>query len=94
MTDWPPKPKEGQPCNGCGYCCMEEPCQVAESVLHIDPTVNKPCPALEWQDGRFYCGLIRNMSRYTDIRQEFDGFMGAMFSKWLGVGEGCCASDP
>jgi hypothetical protein len=43
-TDAPAKPPEGEPCNGCGYCCDQQPCQIAEEVFGED--VAAPCPAL------------------------------------------------
>ena len=28
----PPKPAEGAPCNGCGLCCLAEPCPLGVLV--------------------------------------------------------------
>lgn len=53
----PPKPPEGQPCNGCGVCCLAEPCPVG--VL-VSRRRTGGCAALKWSDagGRYVCGLM------------------------------------
>lgn len=56
------KPKEGSPCNGCGVCCMTVPCSVAETVLDVHEGA---CPALEFSDGRHWCGFIRNAHKHV-----------------------------
>jgi hypothetical protein len=53
----PPKPPEGQPCNGCGVCCLAEPCPVG--VL-VSRRLKGACAALRWSEagGRYSCGLL------------------------------------
>ncbi|WP_290877489.1 hypothetical protein, partial [Aquabacterium sp.] len=53
----PPKPPEGQPCNGCGVCCLAEPCPVG--VL-VSRRLTGACKALRWSDAgrRYSCGLL------------------------------------
>lgn len=53
----PAKPPEGQPCNGCGVCCLAEPCPVG--VL-VSRRTKGACKALVWSDsaGRYRCGLL------------------------------------
>ena len=46
----PVKPAKGEACNGCGYCCAEEPCHLA--VEYIGAGTERPCPALEFEEGR------------------------------------------
>jgi len=50
-----PKPKFTEPCNGCGFCCATELCELAD---HVFPGAVAPCPALEIEDGRTWCGMI------------------------------------
>ena len=50
------KPAFGAACNQCGYCCMEEPCELAKQYLHQE---KGPCIALEWENGKAFCGLVR-----------------------------------
>jgi hypothetical protein len=100
-TDAPAKPPEGEPCNGCGYCCDQQPCQIAEEVFGED--VAAPCPALEYEaaERRYYCGLVRRVSHY--VAPALDGTAaaaavnrkaGARFAKMLGTGRGCDSTDP
>lgn len=55
-SDAPPKPQAGQPCNGCGVCCISEPCPVG--VLASRRRHGR-CDALKWSDAeaRYRCGL-------------------------------------
>lgn len=87
------KPRRGQPCNGCGWCCAMEPCELAREF--ISGPVTAPCPALERQDGRFVCGMIRRPSHYMDLPNDWaDQHLGGMFAEALGAGRGCDADDP
>lgn len=51
-----PKPAYGTPCNGCGACCIAIPCVLARDMIGA---VEGPCPALERDADRYWCGLIR-----------------------------------
>ena len=82
----PEKPQEGAPCNGCGLCCAAEPCGLAVELLGATAG---PCPAMEFVDGRFWCGLVRNPSTYLDTLAFGDHMLGAIFAQALGVGRGC-----
>lgn len=55
--DAPPKPAWGQPCNGCGVCCLQEPCPVG--VL-LSRRRDGACDALRWSEAesRYRCGLL------------------------------------
>lgn len=55
----PPKPPLGEPCNGCGVCCLAEPCPVG---MLISRKRRGACDALVWSDpeGRYLCGLLVN----------------------------------
>lgn len=87
----PVKPAYGRPCNGCGYCCSAEVCDLAREYLAATVA---PCPALECQDGRFWCGLVRQPSRYMALPDDrADLRLGGLFAEVLGVGRGCDASD-
>lgn len=87
----PEKPAFGQPCNGCGFCCAAEPCGVARRFVPgaID---GAPCPAMEFEHGRFWCGMVRRPGRYLGLLHDWaDEFLGGEVSKALGAGKGCCA---
>jgi hypothetical protein len=89
------KPKFGQPCNRCGFCCQEEACVLSREFLHSDIA---PCIALEIEpDGRFSCGLLKRPSHYLAItlpgadeilREQFSAlWTGMCCSEVLGEGE-------
>lgn len=62
----PAKPEFGSPCNGCGLCCISTPCNLA--LVNIDAALpGMRCPALELEGGRFWCGMVRNPSRYVSV---------------------------
>ena len=82
----PRYPGFGAPCNGCGFCCAAESCGLAVEFIG---TTTGPCPAMEFDDGRFLCGLVRNPSKYLDTPAFGDHMLGAIFAQVLGVGRGC-----
>jgi len=53
----PPKPPEGAPCNGCGVCCLAEPCPVG---MLVSRKRHGACDLLRWSgvQGRYVCGLL------------------------------------
>lgn len=53
----PPKPAWGAPCNGCGVCCLAEPCPVG---MLVSRKRRGACRALTWstEQGRYHCGLM------------------------------------
>ena len=87
----PPKPASGSPCNGCGFCCAAEPCGVA--LNHIPGcSAQGPCPAMEFEAGRFFCGMIRRPSHYMQLPNAWaDEVLGDMIAQALGAGRGCDA---
>lgn len=87
------KPKLGTPCNGCGACCIAEPCEIAREALGA---VSGRCPALEIEGGRAYCGMVRHPARYMfgeEAPESETGGVSVLFAAALGLGHGCDASD-
>lgn len=86
----PEKPPYGAPCNGCGFCCAAERCILSVEMIGAGPG---PCPAMEFEQGRFWCGLVRNASRYASHVPEFadDAFRQMMMPYF---GTGCDSDDP
>lgn len=89
----PPKPKRGQPCNGCGFCCSVEICGLGEMAY---PGAVAPCPGLKISPGgtRTYCELVaieaadqfkRPSKRPTSSKP--------WMATALGIGRGCCSDD-
>ncbi len=53
----PPKPAEGTPCNGCGLCCLAEPCPIG---MVISRKRVGACVALQWapEARQYRCGVL------------------------------------
>ncbi len=82
--DAPPKPREGQPCNGCGVCCLAEPCPVG---MVVSLKRHGTCRALRWSDEetRYLCGLM--------IKPGLAGrLIKALAGRWIAAGIGCDSS--
>ncbi len=77
-ADAPSKPPTGQACNGCGVCCLAEPCPLG--VL-VSRRLSGPCAALRWDHaGRHYrCGLVSRDRPWWS----------ALARRWIAAGRGC-----
>lgn len=81
----PDKPALGAPCNGCGVCCMAEPCPLG---ILVTRTTTGPCACLEWSapERRYRCGLIAHPERHMRIGA-------SMLARWaprfVSAGRGC-----
>lgn len=53
----PAQPRTGEPCNGCGVCCLAFPCPLG---MLLSGRRMGQCKALRWSDGerRYLCGAI------------------------------------
>ena len=66
--DAPRKPAEGEPCNGCGVCCLAEPCPVG---MLVSRKRRGACVALVWSQAtptspaRYQCGLMLRATGLT-----------------------------
>ncbi|MDP4299662.1 hypothetical protein [Leptothrix discophora] len=85
----PPKPAWGQSCNGCGVCCLQEPCPVG-ALLSLRR--HGACDALRWSDaaGRYHCGLL---SQPADVLpralRPLSGWLSRRAHRWIAAGIGC-----
>lgn len=89
----PLKPDFGSPCNGCGVCCKAIPCVLARDMIHA---VEGPCPALEWDDGRYWCGLLKNAQKHVPGLREkpwADPVIREMILQTGAFGAGCDSSE-
>ena len=87
------KPEFGDVCNGCGQCCENEVCQLGLDFIRIAPTVI-PCPAIERENGRVFCGLVRRPAYYMfaeHVHESQTGWLSTQFAAALGFGKGCDA---
>lgn len=90
----PTKPPEGQPCNGCGVCCILETCPAARLRFL---QANGPCPALEWSVAEkcYRCGLLVDPARYVGwLPAAASNAARRLFARWISAGQGCdCDAD-
>lgn len=92
--DAPPKPAEGDPCNGCGVCCALETCPAARLRFLQQ---SGPCPALEWSDdkSRYHCGLLTRPSHYLPLPDFATPLARRLLTRWIAAGIGCdCSASP
>ncbi len=72
----PAKPVWGAACNGCGVCCLAEPCPIGTLV---SLRTRGACRALRWNVGtaNYRCGLIEVPA------------LKAVIKRWIAAGRGC-----
>jgi hypothetical protein len=76
--DAPAKPAVGQPCNGCGVCCLAEPCPVG---IVLSRKLKGACTALRWEGARYTCGALQG----GRLRRWW-------VARWIAAGQGCDSS--
>lgn len=93
----PQKPAEGATCNGCGVCCLTEPCPLGTL---LSGRRRGACGALRWSsgEGRYRCGAItapqevlsEAMPRWLRPSALVLGPVLARLAKrWVAAGQGC-----
>jgi hypothetical protein len=97
------KPPMGAPCNGCGLCCLAEPCPLG--VL-LSRSRMGPCKALQWvEDQRQYrCGALSGASASQvsswwmplhRMQQAMGWLKARVLRRWIAAGVGCdCDLEP
>jgi hypothetical protein len=72
----PAKPAWGAACNGCGVCCLSEPCPVG---MVVSLRRRGACRALRWNAAakRYRCGLVEVPA------------IGAIAKRWIAADHGC-----
>lgn len=86
----PSYPGEGQPCNGCGHCCQMKACQLSVELLRSETA---PCLALEFAEGRYWCGLVRSPEKLLGAGSG-GGYISRVVAQLLGIGRGCDSDGP
>lgn len=80
LAEAPPKPAVGAPCNGCGVCCLAEPCPVG---IVVTGRRSGACAALEFSEveGRYRCGVLEAPDRALEARFP-------RLARWAGTARG------
>ncbi len=99
-ADAPAKPRLGAPCNGCGVCCLVEPCPLG---VVLSRRRTGACVALQWQasSASYRCGamiqpreaLRRALPAGLHIfLTPFIGLLRSSAKRWISAGSGCDCS--
>lgn len=89
------KPKIGEPCNGCGLCCLSQPCKNGAYILGLvknlgDDTYPGKCPAIiQKHSGEYLCGIILNPNKYIKNSKYPAKIKSKYFAILIGSGIGC-----
>lgn len=85
----PAKPAVGAACNGCGICCLVEPCPVG---MVVSWRRHGRCDALEWSapERRYLCGMVVAPARHLPALLRWTAPLWRRWSKRLiAAGIGC-----
>ncbi len=87
--DAPRKPAVGLPCNGCGVCCLDEPCPVG---IVVSRRLTGPCQALEWHptDKHYRCAMAENPQVHLPwLPTRAVPWARRMVLRWIAAAKGC-----
>jgi len=102
--DAPAKPEPGAPCNGCGVCCLLEPCPLGRL---LSGRRRGACVALRWLDDahRYRCGALcapvavlhsvlpRRWQRWAKwLAPGLAPMLAWWARRWIALGQGCDSS--
>ena len=90
--DAPRQPALGAPCNGCGVCCLAEPCPLGRVISR---KVRGACDALRWDEaqGLYRCGAITDTAGVLGPRWTWAApLLRRLARRWIAAGIGCDAS--
>ena len=78
----PAKPALGAPCNGCGVCCLSEPCPMG---VVVSRRFSGACAAVRWDaaTSRYHCGVLAD-AKWPLWRW--------LVRRWIAAGVGCDAA--
>ena len=93
----PGKPALGAPCNGCGLCCLLEPCPLG---VVLSGYRQGACQTLRWQPGPklYRCGAIISPKEVLRARLPvylrgivvpLAWLLGRLARRWVAAGLGC-----
>jgi hypothetical protein len=85
QAEAPAKPALGETCNGCGICCLSEPCPLG--VL-LSLSNKGPCKALQWSQAeqQYRCGALGD---HVSGGRGVTGLRARLVGRWISAGSGC-----
>ncbi|MCU0943103.1 MAG: hypothetical protein MUE35_11190 [Hydrogenophaga sp.] len=89
--DAPAQPAWGEPCNGCGVCCLAEPCPLGR---WISGRRTGACDALRWDaaQARYRCGAVTDAASVLGPRWAWAAPLWRRLARrWIAAGVGCDA---
>ena len=90
--DAPAQPPHGAPCNGCGVCCLAEPCPLGQLISRKR---HGACHALRWDEtqGLYRCGAVSDAEGVLGPRGRWAApLLRRLARRWIAAGIGCDAS--
>jgi len=89
----PPKPAPGTPCNGCGVCCLSEPCPIG---IVVSRRRQGACKAVRWDSalGLYRCGLLADAQAGAERPGPWRWWARLRWRalrRWIAAGQGCDA---
>ena len=88
----PFKPALGAPCNGCGVCCLAEPCPLGQVISRKR---SGACDALRWDAAQrlYRCGVLSDTEAVLGPRWRWVApLLRRLAARWIAAGVGCDAS--
>ncbi|WP_332749999.1 hypothetical protein [Hydrogenophaga sp.] len=88
----PAKPVLGAPCNGCGVCCLAEPCPLGRVISRKRFGA---CDALRWDETQaiYRCGVLTDIEAVLGARWRWAAHaLRRLARRWIAAGVGCDAS--
>jgi len=88
----PLKPVLGAACNGCGLCCLAEPCPLGQVISRKRTGA---CDALRWSevDGLYRCGALSDTASVVGERWRWAApLVRRLARRWIAAGLGCDAT--
>ena len=91
QPDAPSKPAAGVACNGCGVCCLSEPCPVG---MLVSRSRSGACKALQWSESQrlYRCGMVSDPQVVLGLRSAWLArLVSRLVRRWISAGSGCDA---
>lgn len=88
----PAKPALGAPCNGCGLCCLAEPCPLGQVISRKR---SGACDALRWDPAQslYRCGVLSEPESVLGTRWRWASpLLRRLARRWIAAGVGCDAT--